>query len=87
MSYSFFSWTATNQILEKANAIEEAVYREFKTELGQPYKNKMRSLALNLKEKSNPGLREGVVSGTLPVARFCNMTANVSFFTGFRSPL
>ena len=32
---------------------------------------------VNLKDKNNPTLRESVVSGDLPVARFCKMTSQV----------
>lgn len=41
------------------------------------YRNKMRRLFLNLKDKSNKRLRESVVDGDLPVARFCTMTPQV----------
>jgi hypothetical protein len=38
----------------------------------------MRRLYLNLKDKKNPGLRAGVVSGEIAVERFCKMSAEVS---------
>lgn len=42
------------------------------------YKNKIRTLYVNLKDKNNPGLRENVVSGNLSVSRFCTMSSQVS---------
>lgn len=66
--------TASEQILLRAKAIESTVLSEFGTVNGQ-YKSKIRSLYVNLKDKNNPGLRESVVSGDLPVARFCKMTS------------
>ena len=67
---------ASEQILSKARAIESNVYLEFR-DINAAYRNKMRRLYLNLKDKHNPRLRESVVSGDLQVARFCNMTVQV----------
>jgi len=61
------------QVTDRATRIEGTVFAEFKTSTGG-YRGKMRSLYLNLKEKSNPGLRASVVSGDLKVERFCTMT-------------
>ena len=44
------------------------------------YKSKIRTLFVNLKDKNNPGLRESVVSGDIPVARLCKMTSSVRSF-------
>lgn len=40
----------------------------------EKYKGKVRVLANNLKNKSNPGLREGVVSGELSAEKLCKMS-------------
>ncbi|KAI8988484.1 transcription factor S-II, central domain-containing protein, partial [Mycotypha africana] len=62
-------------LLKRAIAIENELYAEY-GDINQEYKNKARSLALNLKNKSNPGLRESVVSGELSVAKLCKMTVD-----------
>jgi len=67
------SGAPSEQILSKARAVENNVYLEFR-DINASYRNKMRRLYLNLKDKHNPRLRESVVSGDLQVARFCNMT-------------
>lgn len=61
-------------IMSRAKAIESTVISEFGGTTG-PYKAKIRSFFVNLKDKNNPGLREGVVSGDLPIHRFCKMTS------------
>ncbi|KAJ6552097.1 transcription elongation factor S-II [Mycena vulgaris] len=61
-------------ILQKAKAIEAAVYAEFGGTT-QPYPTKMRSLFVNLKDKNNPSLREAVASGDIPVENFVKMTS------------
>jgi transcription elongation factor S-II len=71
---------ATEQILKRANAIEYSVFTEFDG-VSKEYNQKMRRLYLNLKDKKNPGLRAGVVSGEIAVERFCKMSAEVSFET------
>lgn len=60
-------------LLKRALSIEKTIYLEF-GDINQDYKNKVRSLALNLKNKSNPGLRESVVSGELAVEKLCKMS-------------
>lgn len=39
------------------------------------YKDRIRQLYLNLRDPKNPGLREGLVSGDTPAARFAGMTS------------
>lgn len=60
-------------LLKRAMAIEKSIYLEF-GDINQDYKNKVRSLSLNLKNKSNPGLRESVVSGELSIEKLCTMS-------------
>jgi transcription elongation factor S-II len=62
-------------LLKRAIAIEKEIYLEF-GDINQEYKNKVRSLALNLKNKTNPGLRESVVSGELAVEKLCKMSVD-----------
>ncbi|EJT98229.1 transcription elongation factor [Dacryopinax primogenitus] len=68
------STAPSDQIAKIARKIEEQVLSLNKNNSGNPYRTKIRSLYLNLKEKSNPGLREAVVSGELSVPRLCTMS-------------
>lgn len=65
--------SASELILTRAQAIEKNCYSEFGSTNGD-YRNKMRRLILNLKDKNNPSLRQAVVSGDIPVDRFCKMS-------------
>ncbi|KAF7728218.1 RNA polymerase II elongation factor [Apophysomyces ossiformis] len=60
-------------LLKRAIAIENTLFSEFKA-IDAGYKQKARSLALNLKSKTNPSLRESVVSGELTVEKLCTMS-------------
>lgn len=68
------SGAPAEQILQRSLAIEKTVYNAEGSSAG-PYRTKMRSLYLNLKDKGNPTLRGSVVSGDLPVARLCTMSS------------
>ncbi|TFK51336.1 transcription elongation factor [Heliocybe sulcata] len=68
------SGAPSEQILGRAKGIEAALYAEFNG-ANAAYKSKLRSLFVNLKDKHNPGLRESVVSGDLPVGKFAKMTS------------
>jgi len=68
------SGAPTDLILSRAQAIENAVLKEFGGTTAA-YKSKIRSFFVNLKDKNNPALRESVVSGDLPVERFCKMSS------------
>jgi len=68
------SGAPSEQILGRAKGIEASVIAEFNG-ANAAYKSKIRSLFVNLKDKHNPGLRESVVSGDLPVIRFAKMTS------------
>ncbi|KAI0338712.1 transcription elongation factor [Trametopsis cervina] len=68
------SGAPSEQIFGRAKGIEATVYAEFGGTTAQ-YKSKIRTLFVNLKDKNNPGLRESVVAGDLPVQRFCKMTS------------
>lgn len=70
---------ATDLILTRARALESYVYDKNPPPEGtNAYRQKMRSLFLNLKAANNPSLREDVVSGEITVSRLANMTPAVS---------
>lgn len=69
----FDSPAPSELILTRAQAIEKNCYSEFGSTNGD-YRNKMRRLILNLKDKNNPSLRQAVVSGDIAVDRFCKMS-------------
>lgn len=60
-------------LLEKSCAIEASVYKKFQGKVESAYKQKMRSLYLNLKG-TNISLRRDVVSGSLDPDTFCSMS-------------
>ncbi|KAG9784239.1 transcription elongation factor, partial [Aureobasidium melanogenum] len=65
------------QILDLAKQIESAALNlpEAKGSSSSPvYKDKIRSLYQNLKNKSNPGLRKRILSGEVTAVRFVSMT-------------
>ncbi|KAI9323125.1 transcription factor S-II, central domain-containing protein [Dichotomocladium elegans] len=67
------SYADSELLLKRAMAIEKTIFNEFGG-MNEGYKAKVRSLALNLKSKSNPDLRESVVSGELHVSKLCTMS-------------
>ncbi|KAJ1982730.1 transcription elongation factor TFIIS [Dimargaris verticillata] len=74
-----YSSLATNSgadpglLMKRAGAIENTVYTSIGA-VNPAYKAKIRSFYLNLRDKSNPGLREAVTSGEIPVQKFCSMS-------------
>ncbi|XP_062218545.1 uncharacterized protein LOC133918608 [Phragmites australis] len=67
-----------DSLIEKAESlayrIEEELFKLFGG-VNKKYKEKGRSLLFNLKDKSNPELRERVLSGDIAPERLCSMTA------------
>lgn len=61
-------------VLSRAKGVEKSVYNDHGGTTAA-YKQKIRTLYINLKDKNNPGLRETVVSGDLPVDQFAKMTS------------
>ncbi|ORX56068.1 transcription elongation factor [Piromyces finnis] len=62
------------QILsKKASQIENEVYKLFQT-VDSKYKTKIMSLYLNLKDKSNPQLREKIINDDISASEFCQMS-------------
>ena len=72
------NFLANDLILSRAKAIEAIVFNDF--DLDNRYRDKMRSLYLNIKDKNNPGLRESIVSGELSPAKLTKMTSQVRSF-------
>jgi transcription elongation factor S-II len=64
---------AVELILSRARGVEKCVFND-NGGTTATYKQKIRSLFVNLKDKNNPGLRETVVSGDLPVEKLTKMT-------------
>lgn len=60
---SIFACLDSEVILKRSKDIESSTYKNI-SDVGQ-YRAKMRSLYLNLKDKSNPALRASVISGTI----------------------
>lgn len=60
-------------LLDKSISIESIIYKKFNETVDNAYKQKMRSLFLNLKG-TNISLRKDVVSGNLTPEVFCDMT-------------
>ncbi|KAG8902018.1 RNA polymerase II elongation factor [Tulasnella sp. 403] len=70
----FDSGAPSDLVLIRAQGIEKCCFNEFGS-TDNAYRSKMRRLILNLKDKKNPSLRQGVVSGDIGVERFCNMSS------------
>jgi len=69
---------AVELVLSRARSVEKCVYNDNGDYTSTQYKQKIRTLFVNLKDKSNPGLRETVVSGDLSVEKFTSMSSQVS---------
>ncbi|KAJ5288606.1 hypothetical protein N7478_001636 [Penicillium angulare] len=63
-------------VLAKASAVEKAAHGLLGPETKPQYKEKMRSLFQNLKNKSNPTLRVRVLSGEVGPDQFVRMTSD-----------
>jgi transcription elongation factor S-II len=61
-------------ILSVAIDVEEAGFKKYNHQTSADYKQKMRSLYQNLKNKSNPQLRKRVQSGEITPQRFVTMS-------------
>ncbi|KAK0200286.1 transcription elongation factor S-II [Desarmillaria ectypa] len=73
-SLAFDSNAPSDLILRRAQAVEKGVYDLFGAP-GTEYRGKIRSLFVNLKDKSNPSLRESVISGDVPAEKLATMTS------------
>ncbi|PIL34503.1 transcription factor [Ganoderma sinense ZZ0214-1] len=70
----FDSGEPSDLVLSRAKDIEKTVLAD-NGGANASYKAKIRSLFVNLKDKNNPGLRENVISGELPVSKLCKMSS------------
>ncbi|KAF9892817.1 RNA polymerase II elongation factor [Aspergillus nanangensis] len=68
------STEAPRAVLSKASAVEAAAYNQFGPETKEQYRTKIRSLFQNLKNKSNPNLRNRVLSGDVTPEKFVTMS-------------
>lgn len=64
----------SNDILERAIAIERAVFRDHGSTTSADYKGRVRVLFVNLKDKHNPSLRESILSGDTAPEKLAKMT-------------
>ncbi|EED18592.1 transcription elongation factor S-II [Talaromyces stipitatus ATCC 10500] len=71
---SFMSTELPKVVLAKAIAVEAAAFTSFGPETKEQYKTKIRSLFQNLKNKSNPQLRQRVLSNEVTPEKFVKMT-------------
>ncbi|KAK4515061.1 uncharacterized protein ATC70_002671 [Mucor velutinosus] len=67
------SYADGNLLLKRAIDIEKQLFEMHGQSVKEEYKVRVRSLALNLKSKTNPALREGVVTGEISIATLCAM--------------
>ncbi|EIW65771.1 hypothetical protein TREMEDRAFT_72529 [Tremella mesenterica DSM 1558] len=65
---------AGDSTAERSVAIEAAVFKQQKSQSGNEYRAKMRSLFLNLKDKGNPGLRNEIVLGYLTAEKLASLS-------------
>lgn len=69
-----FLTSAPRLLLPVAVAIESHVFGDLGPETSANYRDKIRSLFTNLKNKSHPELRQRVATGDIPAQRFARMT-------------
>lgn len=71
----YFSFSSdSSKVLQKAVEAEEECFSQFGSECSEAYRDRIRTLFLNLKDKSNPELKLRILSGSLEVSIFCVMT-------------
>ncbi|KAI9835706.1 MAG: hypothetical protein M1819_001883 [Sarea resinae] len=61
-------------VFEKAKEVEAVAFATLGPETTDKYKNKIRSLFQNLRNKSNPGLRTRILDNEISAERFVEMT-------------
>jgi len=71
---AFMSPDASQDILAVARSVELAAYNAYQPEGSPEYRQRIRSLYQNLKNKGNPKLRSQVLSGFIKPDRFVRMT-------------
>ncbi|CAG8506415.1 1894_t:CDS:2 [Scutellospora calospora] len=73
-SMAFDSCADSDLILLRAITVEKTVFDQFGRQVVDKYRDKLRGLISNLRDKKNPGLRKRVVDGELQVQNFCTMS-------------
>ncbi|KAF1951878.1 transcription elongation factor [Byssothecium circinans] len=71
---AFMSEELPEDILPVAKAVEAAAFANAGSDTNDAYRQKMRALYQNLKNKANPGLRKRVLSGDIVPKRFVTMS-------------
>ena len=69
-------------VFQRAKAIEAGVLETFGDSNGLPdkaYRDRMRTLCFNLKDKKNPDLRRAVIEGDIDAAKLVTMSQQVRF--------
>jgi hypothetical protein len=69
---------AADLILRRSKVIEETIFKSFNSTTSNDYRQKIRSLYMNLADTKNPDLREAVVSGEIKAERLGTMSSQVS---------
>lgn len=73
---AFMSEEDPEDILAVSREVETAAFAAYQPETSTTYKQRMRSLGLNLKMKQNTALRKDVFSRAIPPDRFVTMTSD-----------
>ncbi|ORY55502.1 transcription factor S-II, central domain-containing protein [Pseudomassariella vexata] len=71
---AYRSTESVDFVIQRAVEVEDAAFKHFKSE-NKDYKDKIRSLFSNLKNKTNPELGKNVMSGEITPDRFVRMTS------------
>lgn len=62
-------------ILKVCTEIESLIFSQNKDQINDSYRNKLRSLILNIKNKNNQDLRTNILNGTIKPTKLVNMTS------------
>jgi len=73
---AFLSTEVPDDVMQVARTVELAAFDAHEGETSAAYKQKLRSLFMNLKMKENGELRRDVFSGKIEAKRFVNMTSD-----------
>jgi transcription elongation factor S-II len=68
------STTDGKLILTRASRIEQVVFEEAESKASEAYRTRIRTYFVRLKAKDNPGLRHGIVEGSILPDAFCRMS-------------
>ncbi|CAG8477164.1 10331_t:CDS:10 [Diversispora eburnea] len=74
MSFDAGADIESETLTVRATGIEETVFEQFRGVPSQCYRDKLRGLISNLRDKNNPNLRRKIMNGELPIDTFCTMS-------------